>query len=224
MSLIQVSVCLIASSMATTDITEIGLRETIKRLIASTDMPVCCTFTTTSQRSEDAYLYREDGRHLTLCVVRHRSNNKNIYEILLSWHDLDEVEDDMSQLSPFLVAMDRFMGFNRTETLAYTNEQVCMEGARHHQDAIPCMRNVINRALQAQLCSCEKHMIADDWMVCLTCTMALTEEDMAMHVCGVCKEGCKAPIMKTPCCSQYIHKACWKKCNGSCPFCRASQP
>lgn len=212
--------------MATTKITEVGLRETIKRLIATTQCPLCNDCHLGRRRSEEAHLFREDGRFLCLYVIRHISATSNLYEVVVSWHDVDGVEEDASEISPFLNAMDRFMGSNASETLAYVNERGITElGGNHQKDRIPCILNALHRALHAQLCPCERNMIADDGMVCFTCSLSLTEEDVAMHLCGVCKDCCMAPIRKTPCCEQYIHKACYDKCHPKvCPFCREPLP
>jgi hypothetical protein len=211
-----------------TKITEGGLRETLKRLFRSTYSQPCCQHPNLNRvRSGDAYITRFDGKFLKLHVIRNTipsfspSEPRVNFEVMLSWNEDDESDEDYP-LSPFKRAMDRMLGVDGCEVLAFLKEDF---SSLNGIDPIPRILQSILRARDAELCpSCRDNMVTDGNLVCTTCTLGLSEQDCECHACGVCKEGCLAPIMLTACCKQYIHKVCWARCYPRmCPFCRDTE-
>lgn len=211
-----------------TKITEVGLRETLKRICQTTFDKTCYVHPNIHRvKSEVVYITRFDGKTLKLFVIRSCVTSvligvpKITYEVVLNWYDDDDVDTDHDEfaLTSFRKAMDRLMDAEGSQVLAYLKEDLTSTNGTDH---IVCMMNAILRARDADLCpACRDNMITDGNLVCHACTLGLTEEDCECHTCGVCKDGCMAPVMQTVCCKQYIHKVCWARCfPRACPFCR----
>lgn len=77
-----------------------------------------------------------------------------------------------------------------------------------------------------RVCECKADMITDDGDVCYSCAAALRPVDMAKHECPICMTRSHRRTIKTPCCSQWLHRSCYdKSCatTQACPFCREPQ-
>lgn len=211
----------------TTKVSLIGLRQVLKRLM-NTVKDKCDDCCNCNKQSDELFLWREDGNFLKLWVVKNdpiKDENPCAYDVVVSWHDeIEQYEDDCNYELDFSNAMNRYYNTHghSTMTLAFMTED-CTFVYDNEKDAIPKIHSKLAKLLDQTLCYCEKNIISDGHLVCYTCMMNLTEEDLDKHKCGICLNECLAPITKTTCCGQYIHKACVSKCKKKCPYCRSEK-
>lgn len=213
----------------TTRITICGLRAAITRMMQQT----------IKMRDSGAhgppslYLFREDGHMLELyfepCTMRRDVDDhpEPVYELIIKWHETqcgdDECGGYIDEQSPFVSAMARYHGTSGAfMTLDVVNSNlmsVCPP-----RDAIPYVYEAVQEMMALTMCeNCDMNVLnTEEDAVCLTCIAGLAEDDLGIHMCGVCRDTCCAPIRKTRCCGQWIHKVCQRKCGKKCPFCRTT--
>ena len=198
--------------MTATSVTSLGLRNVLKRVLASPHQVL--------ERSyRPVQLTTVDGRLLNLKVVQF---NSTMVQVLLS------VPNDPH----FARALAEMMLSELSSTLTWISlgiisKNLCWAGT--DADAVPDLTKLLQTVLQSQMCACQQHIIVDNQNCCFTCHLSLTPEGLAKHTCPVCLDTCVAPVQQMQCCGKWIHVACLKKHlnmsqNKSCPLCRGGVP
>lgn len=195
--------------MSSTKITKVGVRATLERMIDGLRIKK-------NVFSHPLFLFRADDRILRMEVsAMSYLHEEDTYTIHVSW---DNNNDDA-----FCDAMCRFYGVD-TDAMYFTIGDIDkdMRFAASGRDAIDTIYDRLTQVLSIELCPCEKCMIPDGEMICLTCCVGVEQEDLKKHMCSICFETCVAPMVCTECCHQHIHKVCKERCGLTCPFCRAT--
>lgn len=194
---------------AASTVTELGLRLVLKRMIEFAQQ----------QMEQDvfemvsAYLHRRDKRIIELRVVA-LDEDDTCFDIEICWQDNTGADD------AFVTAMNQHFGTQDPwQLVASINDDLFFNGTT--VDAVPKMLGAIRNMLSWELCACKRCIVIDHEVVCFACMIGATPEDAKKHMCGICFESCVAPIQKTACCKQYVHRACLSQCGTTCPFCRA---
>lgn len=194
-------------------ITKQGLRMVLLRMIGnihtnSVDLPF------------SLFLRREDERVIEVFLRKayHRNDDEHRYEVVVRWDVEIDVDEYAGEVDPYVRAMNRYFGNN----ISCVTLEIITDDLKDltQKDAIPEIFRMVNKLLKLEFCACEFGMIEQGDAVCFTCLVGLEQEDLSKHMCGVCHDTCNAPIEKTKCCTQWIHKHCSKKCGIRCPFCR----
>lgn len=210
-----------------TKITPCGFRTVLERMMKNAQKKPT---TNVLNVSSSLFLIREDGHMLAVSIEdqthihRHYSTapSENTFEIMVKWFETPGGEGDDMHLdkTPFVTALTRHL---EEEAPCMTLDIVRSDlKSLLHPDEC-CVQKCFEKLthlMALRLCECEAAMVDENEMICWSCMVGLEEKDMGTHMCGVCHEQCPAPIHRTPCCGQWIHCACHRKCGSVCPFCR----
>ena len=197
--------------MTETPVTSLGLRNVLKRVLASPYQLAETTY-------RPVQLTTVEGRLLNLQVLQF---NTNMLQVSVSVPDDQHFAHALAE-----VMLPRFSGPILTAiSLGIINKNLCWAGTE--EDAVSDLTKLLQAMLQSQMCACRQHLIVDNQNCCFTCDLNLTPEGLSQHTCPVCLERCVAPVQKLECCGNWIHVACLKKHvytsqNKGCPLCRGA--
>lgn len=200
-----------------TNITLCGLRAMVQQMLkdaADGRWDLCKAIAFTADGHAVALTLNVCGSMVELCACWRPDSETSV-------HPLDE---DLVETDPFFAAVSRHLGQFGTRMNLAVMDTECKD-LKSKDDALPGALERIQRLLDLEMCDCGRMVKPSERLVCNTCILECGEEDVAKHVCGVCKELAVAPIEKTKCCDQHIHSVCLDKCIGvsdKCPFCRAA--